>query len=221
MSERQVFMRRVMTGLIFGILFWGVFLYAPPIFFSLLLALVALLIASFEWTNFYNINSWSFWLILPVYPLLPFGLLIAMNHVQAYRILLIFLFAIAFAHDTGSYIVGKMIGKNKIWPAISPNKTWEGFWGGYIFACVAMILICFEQVIHMAYPTMFVFTLMTCTLSFLGDIFESSFKRRAHIKDSGTMLPGHGGFLDRFDGILFTTYFFFVFKTYILSLMSF
>lgn len=220
MTERQVFMRRVITGLIFGILFWGVFLYAPPILFSLLLALVALLIASFEWTNFYNIDSWSFWLILPIYPLLPFALLIAMNHVAAYRPLLFFLFAIAFAHDTGSYIVGKMIGKHKIWPAISPNKTWEGFWGGYVFACIAMLLICFEQGISMHYPIMFAFTLVTCTLSFLGDIFESSFKRRAHIKDSGTMLPGHGGFLDRFDGILFTTYFFFLFKATILSFIQ-
>lgn len=220
MNKLSTFAKRVVTGLVFGIIFWAIFLYLPPIVFSGLLFAIAALIVVFEWRNFFLPYSYAFWAILPFYPVLPFALLIDMNHVHAYRPLLLFLFIIAFAHDTGSYLVGKLIGKHKIWPSISPNKTWEGFWGGYVFACIAMAFILWEQGLSMPFPAMFIFVLLTCTLSFLGDIFESYLKRRAHIKDSGDMLPGHGGFLDRFDGILFTAYFFFIFKNQILMLLS-
>ncbi|GMU19837.1 MAG: hypothetical protein AMXMBFR12_10280 [Candidatus Babeliales bacterium] len=64
------------------------------------------------------------------------------------------------------------------------------------------------------------FTLLVCILSLIGDLFESWLKRRAGIKDSGTMLPGHGGFLDRFDGILFTVIFFYIFKDYLVKLFE-
>ena len=214
MTERQVFMRRVITGLIFGILFWGVFLYAPPILFSLLLALVALLIASFEWTNFYNIDSWSFWLILPIYPLLPFALLIAMNHVAAYRPLLFFLFAIAFAHDTGSYIVGKMIGKHKIWPAISPNKTWEGFIGGFITTVVVAYFIRFLTPFT-AIEALFAGAIIAGG-GFIGDIIVSAIKRDIGLKDTGNLIPGHGGILDRIDSLAIAapSFFYFVYNLY-------
>ena len=63
-----------------------------------------------------------------------------LNHIPQYRDLLLYLFILAFAHDTGSYIVGNLFGRHKIWPAISPKKTWEGFFGGVIFSLIGMRL---------------------------------------------------------------------------------
>lgn len=213
------FVKRVITGLLFGLAFWSVFLYLPPYAFSILLFLIATLIVVFEWKNLFRPYSFAFWLILPFYPLLPICLLMLLNHNPVYRPLLFGLFVIAFSHDTGSYIIGKLAGRHRIWPSISPNKTWEGFWGGYLFAIAGLELVLWEQKIYKSVEFVLVLALVTCALSFLGDIFESYFKRRAQVKDSGNLLPGHGGFLDRFDGILFTTYFLYFFKDVLVTLI--
>ncbi|HEB41986.1 MAG TPA: phosphatidate cytidylyltransferase, partial [Candidatus Dependentiae bacterium] len=109
-------------------------------------------------------------------------------------------------------------GKHKIASFISPNKTWEGALGGYIFACIGLFLIVWEQEIIKPWWFILGFTLTVCTLSLIGDLFESWLKRRTHIKDSGTYLPGHGGFLDRFDGIMFAVFFFYIFRDLLISL---
>lgn len=215
----QQLLVRMVSGMLFGFAFWVTFLFAPPILFSLLLGCIMLTILLFEWRNFFAPTTWQFWLVAPFYPVLPFILLMYLNHMPEYRVLLLLLFSIAFAYDTGSYIVGSLIGEHKIAPQISPGKTWEGFVGGYCIAYCAAATTFIEQCLWVSWPFIAIVTLMACVTLLLGDLFESLLKRNAYIKDSGDLLPGHGGFLDRFDGILLTGSLLFLLKDYLLALL--
>ncbi len=215
------FITRIITSLFLGSCFWISFIFSPPIVFSYILFLILMIIIIYEWTKLFNMNEISYWAMLPFYPILPFALLIIMNQSPLYHSLLFELFVIVASHDTGSYIVGNLIGRHKICPSISPGKTWEGFFGGYCFALIGLSLVTFyEQHKDISWWVLVIFTLIICTLALLGDLFESWLKRRAGIKNSGTMLPGHGGFLDRFDGIMFATFFFYLFKDQLVLLFG-
>lgn len=213
--------KRIITGVTLGTIFWLSFLYLPSIYFSFILLGILLQIILFEWKNLFDLHKPIFWLLMPIYPVSPFLLLILMNHDPSYRNLLLILFILVSSHDTGSYIIGSMFGKHKIYPLISPSKTWEGFIGGYTFASIGLALLLWELNIEKSLWFILTFTLIVCLLSLCGDLFESWLKRRANIKNSGTILPGHGGFLDRFDGILFAIFFFFFFKESLIKLFGF
>lgn len=111
---------------------------------------------------------------------------------------------VIWATDTGAYFVGKNFGKRKLWPAISPNKTLEGSLGGVILAVV--ITLVFSLFIPSKLPLLQIL-LLSIAISIIGqigDLVESSWKRSTGVKDSGRILPGHGGILDRFDSLLFS-----------------
>lgn len=213
------FFKRLFTGTFLGLGFWAIYFYLPPIYFSLILLTILLLIIVYEWTRFFPINTPLFWILMPPYLILPFSLLIILNHSPIYHELLLILFILVFSFDTGSYITGNFVGKHPICKSISPKKTWEGMFGGYIFACLGFALIIYERNYNTPWWLVALFTLILCLLSLAGDLFESWLKRRAQLKDSGTLLPGHGGFLDRFDGILFAAFFFYLCKDYLLRLL--
>lgn len=101
-----------------------------------------------------------------------------------------------------AYLIGSKLGRNKIYEKISPNKTWEGFIGGAVFTIAAGIL-CSLILNHLTLTDWIVIASIVIIFGTLGDLFESIIKRRLNVKDSGTMLPGHGGLLDRFDSLLF------------------
>ena len=148
-------------------------------------------------------------------------LLIYMNQSPLYHNLLLELFFFFSSFDTGSYIVGTIFGYHKILPWISPKKSWEGAFGGYIFATTGLyLLVIYEQ--QKLIPIWFIlsFSAIICGLALAGDLFESFLKRRAHIKNSGDFLPGHGGFLDRFDGIMFAVFFFYIFRNQLVQLFG-
>lgn len=212
------FFKRLITALVLGLCFWIIFIYLSPIYFSLTLLIILALIITFEWKRLFPMEKPLFWLLMPLYPILPFALLIKMNHHPEYRELLFILFILVFSFDMGGYIVGSIIGKHIICPSISPRKTWEGTLGGYLFATIGLIIIMVEQKILKPWWFIMIFSFIVCVLSLIGDLFESWLKRRARVKDSGTFLPGHGGFLDRFDGIMFAVFFFYTLKKYLVVL---
>jgi len=214
------FIKRLITIVTLGSGFWLVFLYFPPIYFSGVLLAILFLIILFEWKRFFPITKPWFWIIMPFYPILPFALLIHLNHMPIYHDLLLILFVLVFSFDTGGYVVGTLFGKYKIYPFISPYKTWEGVAGGYLFASIGLALLFWEQGTSKQWWLVLLFSFIVCSLSLAGDLFESWLKRRARIKDSGTLLPGHGGFLDRFDGILFAVFFFYFSRDYLVKLFS-
>ena len=214
------FIKRLLTSIFLGGCFWLSFIYFPPIVFSCVLFAILALIILFEFQKLFDRKKLSFWLILPFYPILPFVLLIIMNQ-SAYRSLLLELFVIVASFDTGSYIIGTLFGKHKIIPSISPQKSWEGFTGGVVFATVGLsIIVWFEQHKYLPWWFILLFTIIICLLALAGDLFESFLKRRASVKHSSTLLPGHGGFLDRFDGIMFAVFFFYLFRDYLLKLFG-
>ncbi len=103
-----------------------------------------------------------------------------------------------------AYFVGRYFGKNLIFKRISPKKTWEGTFGGILFGLIGAFII---SQINNEMPITFwmISALLILPMSILGDFFESMLKRSAKVKDSGSILPGHGGVLDRFDSLTFAT----------------
>ncbi len=112
------------------------------------------------------------------------------------------IYILVWVNDTMAYVVGKSIGKNKLYERISPKKTIEGFLGGVVFAVLAGVLMAyfyFEQsLVFWA-----LIALLVGVIGTIGDLIESKFKRMAGVKDSGKIMPGHGGILDRLDSIIF------------------
>ena len=122
-------------------------------------------------------------------------------HVHYYFIIPLALFIFIWISDSGAYCVGSMLGKNKLFPRISPNKSWEGSIGGGVFAVVAAVIIAFFNPVF-SYLEWIGFALVVVAFGTWGDLTESMIKRQLGIKDSGNILPGHGGFLDRFDSTI-------------------
>ncbi len=149
------------------------------------------------------------------YIALPFGLMMYFfdpaihSGTEHYGIVLGFLL-ILWLNDTGAYFVGSLIGKHKLFERISPGKTWEGSAGGAVFAFLTAwgLSFIFRQLDAAQW---LILAAITITTGSLGDLVESMLKRSLGIKDSGNILPGHGGLLDRFDAVLLSVPFVFVY----------
>lgn len=114
-------------------------------------------------------------------------------------------FALIWIYDTGCYLVGSLIGKNKLLERVSPKKTIEGAVGGVIFTLIfAYFFHRIPQLEVLSAPEWVALAFVITITATLGDLVESVFKRAFQVKDSGTIMPGHGGFLDRFDAYFFT-----------------
>ncbi len=114
---------------------------------------------------------------------------------------MVFLFAIVWTTDILAYFVGRLVGGPRLWPQVSPNKTWSGAVGGLAGAIVAAAVVAYYA--HLANPlAAAALALLLSVASQGGDLFESAFKRRFRVKDAGHVIPGHGGIMDRLDGFL-------------------
>ena len=119
--------------------------------------------------------------------------------------LLMYLFMLVWSADVGAYFVGKSLGKRKLMPNVSPGKTIEGFLGGVVCAGILTVIVGLSlEWSSDKFMTALLVTLLITSISVLGDLTESMFKRQAGVKDSGTILPGHGGILDRIDSLTAT-----------------
>lgn len=150
---------------------------------------------------------WGNILIGQMFVALPFAL---MNILMSQsNMLLLSLFIVIWINDTGAYCVGSLLGKHKMIPRISPGKSWEGLAGGILFGLIAGYILFIDpfHLTNLEYTWWqgLILTLVILIFGTLGDLMESLMKRTLKIKDSGNVLPGHGGFLDRFDSILLAT----------------
>lgn len=139
-----------------------------------------------------------------------FGIPVYKSHYVLGMILLI------WASDTYAYLVGSMIGKRKLYEKISPGKTWEGTIGGGVLTMASSYIIAgwFPEI---QFVHWLVISVMVVIFGTIGDLFESMLKRQAGIKDSGSIMPGHGGILDRFDSLIFVTPFVYLYLNWVLS----
>jgi len=118
-------------------------------------------------------------------------------------IYILFALLIVWVTDTGAYIFGRLFGKNKLWPEISPNKTIEGFVGGILSSTIIAIIFSINYDMPLSILPLILLTWLFSMFGQLGDLVESALKRHFDVKDSGNLLPGHGGILDRFDSFIF------------------
>jgi len=127
------------------------------------------------------------------------GMLISLQYLGAQWVL--YVLSLIWAADTAAYFVGKRFGKHKLAPTISPGKTWEGVFGALIAAFFVAIISYRLLEPRLSFLGWVILAWITVIFSIVGDLFESAFKRARNLKDSGWLLPGHGGILDRIDGL--------------------
>lgn len=111
-----------------------------------------------------------------------------------------FVLGIVWASDTGAYVAGRAIGGPKLWPRVSPKKTWSGFVGGTLAGVVTAVIVALVAGVAVT-ATLVVIAALLAVVSAGGDLFESALKRRYGVKDSSAIIPGHGGLMDRVDGL--------------------
>lgn len=184
------------------------------VFVPYLVTIVYLLVAELYAKNEDPINNWAYTMMSQLYIALPFSLL----NVLAFRVtadgttftsvLPLSIFIFLWINDTGAYCCGSLLGKHKLFPRISPGKSWEGSIGGGIFVIATAVFIWdfieYHGIndLHLSVYEWVGLGITVAVFGTWGDLVESLFKRTLGIKDSGNILPGHGGMLDRFDSSL-------------------
>lgn len=173
---------------------------------------VYLTAALFKNTPYCNRNQFQKLLHLAGYVVLPFLIISQLpfgNQIYS-PWLLLSIFIMMWCNDTFAYICGRLFGKHKLYEKISPKKTIEGFVGGLLFTQIAALVL--FKTTNMPFSLFFWLTiaLTASTIGTIGDLVESKYKRQAEVKDSGAIMPGHGGILDRLDSILFAAPFLFL-----------
>jgi phosphatidate cytidylyltransferase len=137
-----------------------------------------------------------------IYVGMPLGMLVAIQALQGWSATVLLLGTIVVS-DTSQYYVGRMLGKRPLAPSISPKKTIEGALGGLVCASAFMVLAGARMLPFVGYRPLVVLSVLVVGLGICGDLFESRLKRAAGMKDSSSLIPGHGGVLDRIDALLF------------------
>ena len=204
------------TGIIGGTLLYVVLLY-PYLFHqiaSFRLAAIPIVALTFIIELYRNktspIANLGVLLLGWLYIISPFYLavIITMLGGEMGSYVLMSLFIIVWTNDTFAYLTGRFFGKRKLFERISPKKTWEGTLGGISFALIAGVLVASFLGMDMIFWLIGAF--LIAVTSIYGDLFESLLKRSVGVKDSGNILPGHGGILDRFDAVIYAIPFFYV-----------
>ncbi len=196
----------VVTSFVLFLLFYLQSRYGinPDLFWVLAFLGAAIIISSLYEEN----NDSSYLIYSIIYISLPFSLLptILFTPDKVYNPYpLLSLFLILWSSDVGAYITGMTFGQkngNKLFPSVSPKKSWEGFFGGALFALIAAFVIHFSTLLNFPLIHTIALSLIVFLFGVFGDLAESLIKRIFGVKDSGTIMPGHGGLLDRFDGAL-------------------
>lgn len=180
------------------------------VFIPYLVTVIYLLIAELYLRQDDPVQDWAYTMLSQMYIALPFSLLNVLaftansSGIVAFNTLLpLSVFVFLWVNDTGAYCVGSLLGRHKLFPRISPGKSWEGSVGGALFVMAAAWAISFflDDVMLNLYQWLGL-GLVVVVFGTWGDLVESLFKRTLGIKDSGNILPGHGGMLDRFDSSL-------------------
>jgi phosphatidate cytidylyltransferase len=152
-----------------------------------------------------------------LYICLPLGLLIFIDKHPRGNIWIFFLLFVIFMTDTGAFYFGRIFGKHKLYPSVSPGKTWEGAIGGFLCSLIAVLIFSFFFPVYRLNVSIWVLAASLSILSQVGDLAESLLKRIYGVKDSGKILPGHGGVLDRIDGLLFAIPALYIFLSWSIS----
>lgn len=151
------------------------------------------------------IVNWMTFVLGQVYIVLPMALLNTISTDGSYQAAVVLaVFVVIWVNDTGAYLSGMAFGRHKMFPRVSPKKSWEGLIGGALLATASAM--CFAYYTdYLSYLEWAFFAVVVVVCGTLGDLVESILKRMVGVKDSGTIMPGHGGILDRIDSVLFAS----------------
>ncbi len=189
------------------------FIASNGVFVPYLLTIVYLFVSELYAKAKDPIANWAYTMLGQMYIALPLSMINVLAFRQAgndtyfYYLLPLSVFIFLWTNDTGAYCAGSLLGKHKLFPRISPAKSWEGSIGGGIFVLIVAGLIGYSESqsaapVNLTIPQWLGLGLVVVVFGTWGDLVESLFKRTLGIKDSGKILPGHGGMLDRFDSSL-------------------
>ena len=191
---------------------------------QVLLAPVIILLLAFVPMTFFMLKNsepskeWTAYIgkavLGPIYVGLPLALLVLIDMRLNGKIWIFFLLTVIFANDTGAFYFGRFFGKHKLYEAISPNKTWEGAIGGLLCSIIAALWFIYLLRLRPMDITVLALVLALSITAQIGDLSASMLKRNHGVKDSGKILPGHGGMLDRIDGLLFSIPILYLFFTF-------
>jgi len=171
------------------------------IYFSIIFYFIVFLLYLFQ-KNISKVNN-IFVFIGPIYLCLPFIFLYNIRLSNSGLDIILWFLLIVWSTDSFSYIGGNIFGGKKLILSLSPNKTWSGFFCGILVACIVSIICFYIKNYNILLGLTYGFIIALFTQ--FGDLFESWIKRKHGVKDSGILVPGHGGFLDRVDGLLFSS----------------
>lgn len=157
------------------------------------------------------------YIFIPLSLVLPIGCF--ENEIYNYKILFGLLILI-WSSDSWAFVCGKLFGRHKLFERISPNKTWEGFIGSIILTTISGYVLS-KNGFGLSQTEWMILGILTAISATLGDLFQSMLKRESNIKDSGNILPGHGGILDRFDSILLCFPVFYLYLYYINPILNY
>ena len=213
-KSKQVAINKKITSLAGAYLFLAVMAFCTgatdaQVFLPYLLLLLYLMITELYLKKENPLGNWAFTMLSQLYIALPFALLnilafhndVASSSVSYNPVLPLSVFVFIWLSDTGAYCVGSLIGKHRLFERISPKKSWEGSIGGGVFSIASSLVFAhYFPFLPLAEWMGLAFTVVV--FGTWGDLTESLMKRQLGIKDSGNILPGHGGMLDRFDSAL-------------------
>ena len=203
---------REITGALIGTFILAIILFAPSFIFKLVLFGIFI----FAFIELCFLIRRPYWPSLLVIFFIITSLFLLETY-EANRLLFLYSILISALNDSGAYYLGKKFGSRKVFPETSPNKTLEGLISGILISSSFLYLINFQEVfkLNINYldnqnSFLFLILLISSTAAVFGDYLESRIKRLADVKDSGSLLPGHGGILDRVDSHLFVIPIFFI-----------
>lgn len=154
------------------------------------------------WRPYVN-HKKIWWAHVVIYTMMPFLLtMYCLHHIAEQTYFILWILILIWMSDSAAYFAGSWWGKTKLFERISPKKTWEGFLGAGVFTIMTGVIL-WQITDHMTIWHWVILSVVIWIIGMLGDLYESSLKRTYNIKDSGYFLPGHGGFLDRFDSFIY------------------
>jgi len=202
-KNKNTIILRVISAIVLApAVLWVVFV--GGVAFEIMVTLAAMVLV-YEWTKMVGRNFW--WLVLGgVYiSAAIFAIWWLREGNESGLFYFVWLLVVVWATDIGGYVFGMTIGGPKLAPSISPNKTWSGFIGGILLAAIggySVVMYFFDQSQASNLASAIALGVGMSIVSQLGDLFESKIKRRFGVKDSGNVIPGHGGLFDRIDGLM-------------------